>query len=42
VIGGLLVPTFFTLLLIPTLYAMLEERFPRQMSRGADDADALA
>jgi len=29
VIGGLLVSTFFTLVLIPTLYAMVEERFPR-------------
>jgi len=29
VIGGLLVSTFFTLILIPTLYVMLEERFPR-------------
>lgn len=29
VIGGLTVSTFFTLILIPTLYVMLEERFPR-------------
>ena len=29
VIGGLAVSTFFTLVLIPTLYVMLEERFPR-------------
>jgi len=29
VIGGLLVSTFFTLILIPTLYVMLEEWFPR-------------
>ena len=32
VIGGLIVSTFFTLVLIPTLYAILEERFPRRMS----------
>ena len=31
VIGGLAVSTVLTLLLIPTLYAMLEERFPRRM-----------
>ena len=29
VIGGLIVSTGFTLLLIPTLYTILEERFPR-------------
>jgi multidrug efflux pump subunit AcrB len=29
VIGGLLVSTFFTLILIPTLYVIFEERFPR-------------
>jgi CzcA family heavy metal efflux pump len=29
VIGGLMVSTFFTLILIPTLYVMFEERFPR-------------
>jgi multidrug efflux pump subunit AcrB len=32
VIGGLLLSTFFTLVLIPTLYAVLEERFPRTMA----------
>ena len=32
VIGGLAVSTFFTLVLIPTLYVMLEERFPRAVS----------
>lgn len=32
VIGGLLVSTVFTLVLIPTLYAVLEERFPRTMA----------
>ena len=31
VIGGLLVSTFFTLVLIPTLYVVFEERFPRTM-----------
>jgi multidrug efflux pump subunit AcrB len=31
VIGGLLVSTFFTLVLIPTLYVMFEERFPRSL-----------
>jgi len=31
VIGGLAVSTVLTLLLIPTLYTMLEERFPRRM-----------
>ena len=29
VIGGLLVSTFFTLAIIPTLYVIFEERFPR-------------
>jgi hydrophobe/amphiphile efflux-1 (HAE1) family protein len=33
VIGGLGVSTVLTLLLIPTLYAMLEERFPRKMEQ---------
>jgi hydrophobe/amphiphile efflux-1 (HAE1) family protein len=31
VIGGLAVSTFFTLVLIPLLYVMLEERFPRDV-----------
>src|SRR6266705_3287813 len=31
VIGGLLVSTFFTLVLIPTLYVIFEERFPRTL-----------
>ncbi len=31
VIGGLAVSTFFTLVLIPTLYVILEERFPRRV-----------
>ena len=33
VIGGLAVSTVLTLLLIPTLYAMLEELFPRKMEQ---------
>ena len=32
VIGGLMVSTFFTLILIPTLYVMFEERFPRTIA----------
>src|SRR5206468_9543838 len=31
VIGGLLVSTFFTLVLIPTLYVIFEERWPRRL-----------
>ena len=31
-IGGLMVSTGLTLVLIPTLYTMLEERFPRHMA----------
>jgi multidrug efflux pump subunit AcrB len=36
VIGGLMVSTFFTLVLIPTLYAVLEERFHRTMVADAE------
>jgi multidrug efflux pump subunit AcrB len=32
VIGGLTISTMLTLVLIPTLYVMLEERFPRRVS----------
>src|SRR5438477_5456106 len=32
VIGGLLVSTFFTLVLIPTLYVIFEERYPRRLT----------
>ena len=32
VIGGLLVSTFFTLVLIPTLYVIFEERWPRRLA----------
>jgi multidrug efflux pump subunit AcrB len=35
VIGGLAVSTFFTLVLIPLLYVMLEERFPRDVREAA-------
>jgi CzcA family heavy metal efflux pump len=38
VIGGLLVSTFFTLILIPTLYVTFEEWFPRKV--GAADEQA--
>ena len=31
VIGGLAVSTVFTLILIPTLYVMVETRFPRRV-----------
>src|SRR5262245_28543408 len=37
VIGGLAVSTVLTLVLIPTLYVILEERFPRRIE--AHDAD---
>ncbi len=40
VIGGLAVSTALTLLLIPTLYVMLEERFPRRME-DAEGSPAL-
>jgi multidrug efflux pump subunit AcrB len=40
VIGGLLVSTFFTLVLIPTLYVIFEQRFPRTMtSRDAETTE---
>jgi multidrug efflux pump subunit AcrB len=43
VIGGLLVSTFFTLVLIPTLYVIFEERFPRApMSLDNHERDALS
>jgi CzcA family heavy metal efflux pump len=40
VIGGLLVSTFFTLVLIPTLYVILEERFPRELARSEEHMPA--
>ena len=45
VVGGLTVSTILTLFLVPTVYAMLEERFPRRADQlaGADaEADAPA
>ena len=36
VIGGLLVSTFFTLVLIPTLYVTFEEWFPRRLAAPED------
>jgi multidrug efflux pump subunit AcrB len=36
VIGGLLLSTFFTLVLIPTLYVVFEERFPRRLTEPDD------
>jgi len=38
VIGGLAVSTALTLLLIPALYMMLEERFPRRMEETESSA----
>ncbi len=38
VIGGLLVSTFFTLVLIPTLYVTFEEWFPRKIGTPEDPA----
>ena len=38
VIGGLAVSTALTLLLIPALYMMLEERFPRRMEESESSA----
>jgi len=35
VIGGLTISTMLTLVLIPTLYVMLEERFPRRVQAPA-------
>ena len=32
VVGGLSVSTLLTLFLVPTLYAILEERFPRKLN----------
>jgi multidrug efflux pump subunit AcrB len=38
VIGGLAVSTGFTLVLIPTLYTILEERFPRRLALAESEA----
>lgn len=40
VIGGLTISTMLTLVLIATLYVMLEERFPRRV-RATEGAPAL-
>jgi HAE1 family hydrophobic/amphiphilic exporter-1 len=37
VIGGLIVSTFFTLILIPTLYVIFEERWPRTIAGDAEE-----
>jgi len=42
VIGGRLVSTFFTLFLIPTLYVIFEERYPRQFVDSQDEARETA
>jgi multidrug efflux pump subunit AcrB len=42
VIGGLSVSTLLTLFLIPTLYTMLEERFPRREDASMQEAPAPA
>ena len=39
VVGGLSVSTIFTLFLIPTIYVMLEERFPRHAEKMPQDVD---
>jgi hydrophobic/amphiphilic exporter-1 (mainly G- bacteria), HAE1 family len=41
VIGGPLVSTFFTLIPIPTLYVMFEERFPRRIDIAENEPAAL-
>jgi HAE1 family hydrophobic/amphiphilic exporter-1 len=40
VIGGLLASTFFTLVLIPTLYVTFDERFPRRFAPPEESASA--
>ena len=41
VVGGLTVSTILTLFLVPTVYTMLEERFPRRADElGETPADA--
>ena len=39
VVGGLSVSTMLTLFLVPTIYVMLEERFPRHADKAETDAD---
>ena len=42
VIGGLTMSTTLTLLLVPTLYVMLEERFPRPIETSPEPTPAVA
>jgi Cu/Ag efflux pump CusA len=39
VVGGLSVSTILTLFLVPTIYVILEERFPRHVGEASQDAD---
>jgi Cu/Ag efflux pump CusA len=39
VVGGLSVSTILTLFLIPTVYVILEEWFPRHADKTPEDAD---
>src|SRR6185436_19567945 len=42
VVGGLSFSTILTLFLVPTIYVMLEERFPRHADRAPEEADWIA
>jgi len=39
VVGGLSVSTILTLFLVPTIYVILEERFPRHADKVPQDVD---
>jgi Cu/Ag efflux pump CusA len=39
VVGGLSFSTILTLFLVPTIYVMLEERFPRHADKAPQDLD---
>jgi hypothetical protein len=39
VVGGLSVSTILTLFLVPTIYVILEERFPRHADKAPHDVD---
>jgi Cu/Ag efflux pump CusA len=39
VVGGLSVSTILTLFLVPTIYVILEERFPRHADKTPQEAD---
>jgi multidrug efflux pump subunit AcrB len=41
VVGGLSVSTLLTLFLVPTMYLILEERFPRRLSEESREAAAI-